>query len=224
MSMLDKCIAILAATNDGNNLSPPHLAMVQTAANHGLSERGEALFEALYRAVMAGEYDPLRQALCGVENLTQDHEGYVYWRGIRVEHFSHATYERKQQAAQHLAAACLALEAKGFPVTGRTAISEEFAEAPADTPWLGALQRYYAFFEKAGSIKVVFYPWKRDEAVALEQVNGEVRAERHVGAYEAFHAICGTGYTSLDPRGYESIAGLLGRSGLTPAAIHQAIA
>lgn len=57
-----------------------------------------------------------------IENLTKDGEGYVYWKGVHVEHYSfryeQATEERA--AAEGLARRCQHLESIGIPVGSGT--------------------------------------------------------------------------------------------------------
>ena len=85
MSLLDTCIDILKKTNDGDKLSPPHLRLVEIAANNGLSESGEIALNKLHKNVLRG-YKP--DWFHGIEHLTIDHEGYVYWKNLQVEHYS----------------------------------------------------------------------------------------------------------------------------------------
>ena len=81
---IDMAIEILRKTNDGNDLAPEHLKLVEVAANGWLSEAGEVAFHELHRDVENGYKKPW---LHGIEHLTRDHEGYVYWKGRRVEHY-----------------------------------------------------------------------------------------------------------------------------------------
>lgn len=61
----------------------------------------------------------------GIEELTKANGGFIYWRGIEVEHYSFSGDDaeaEEQEAAQDLAARCQHLEALGVPVRGQTAI------------------------------------------------------------------------------------------------------
>ena len=91
--------AILRATNDGNDLSGEDLWLVQEMCDHGLNEAGEVAFYDLAARVERGYVKPW---LHGVEHLTKDHVGYVYWRGVRVEHYSYEDAEREAAAARRL--------------------------------------------------------------------------------------------------------------------------
>jgi hypothetical protein len=114
---------ILAKTADGDNLDPDHLWLLQECINGNLNEDGETLVHEIHDQVMAGTYR--KPWLCGVENLTRDQQGYVYWRGIRVEHYSFSgkdAYKRMKTAAEELARRCHILESKGIPVSCTTAV------------------------------------------------------------------------------------------------------
>lgn len=224
MDRVDQSIEILRATRDGNDLNPGQLALVQAAVNNRLTEEGVKVFEALYQQVHTAQYQA--PWLCGVQHLTQDAAGYVYWRGVEVEHYSYQdNYEAKKAAAEKLGATCRALEAKGFPVTLRTVLAEEFLEAPADTPWLQAMQRFYAFFEKDGIVRGIF--WRNNTAdgvVLIEVRDGRVIRQHAPEAYDAFHISQDSGWRSLGARGYAAIAWTLTQLGLSPALLHEACA
>lgn len=49
MNACNKVIRILKKTNDGDDLSPQDLSLLETAANGWLSEAGKASFEELYQ-------------------------------------------------------------------------------------------------------------------------------------------------------------------------------
>lgn len=121
LSAIDKCCAILQATRDGNDLAPEHLYLVQTACNGWLSEAGEVAFDALHQQVTSGTY--IKPWFRGVEHMMRDHEGYVYWKGQQVEHYSFRDDTEGELAAlTELAARCRWLEANQIPVTSVSAI------------------------------------------------------------------------------------------------------
>lgn len=103
-SVCDKACAILQLTEDGEELSPPHLYLLQCAVNGHLTEKGEVAFEELYQQVQSGNYR--KPWLCDVENVTMDHEGYVYWKGVNVDHYSFRTWSGEREAALDLAWVC----------------------------------------------------------------------------------------------------------------------
>ena len=65
---IDKAIEILSRTNDGNDLSPTHLTLMDYAANGFLNEKGLEKLDEIYQQVIAGEYR--MPYLQGVEFMT----------------------------------------------------------------------------------------------------------------------------------------------------------
>ena len=108
MNYCDKSIEIIQRTHDGNDLAPHHLKLVELAVNGWLSEQGEVAFEELYQSVLKGYIKPWH---FGVEHVTKDHQGYIYWKGIQIEHFSFDIRENERKATERLGAACRHLEA-----------------------------------------------------------------------------------------------------------------
>jgi hypothetical protein len=200
MALLDQAIEILQKTNDGNSLTPQDLHLVQCACNGPLTELGEVAFAELHSRVASGEYAKAPHWFHGIENLTIDHEGYVYWKGRQVEHYSFDDVDREKASAQKLAAKCLKLESIDFPVTGRTVLSEVCLNAEKGTPWRDALQRYYTFFEKDGHFAGIFHRKSTEsddsEAVIMYLDKGEQRATLVSTAYDAYHSMQGNGYVS----------------------------
>lgn len=118
----DKAIAILQATSDGDKLSPLDLALVESAVNGFLTEEGTKVFDKLHGTVLAGKY---RQPwFHDIENLTIDHVGYIYWKGIVVEHYEcpWAYSEEAKESAKELERRCKTLESKGITPSNHTAI------------------------------------------------------------------------------------------------------
>lgn len=109
----DQAIEIIQATNDGEDLDPQHLKLVELAVNGFLNDTAKAAFHALFENVRSGYVKPWFH---GVQNITRDHQGYIYWKAHRIEHFSQA-YAHSDEArlyTQKLARACLVLESKGI--------------------------------------------------------------------------------------------------------------
>lgn len=117
----DMAIEILQKTDDGDDLAPEHLSLLQSAVNGWLTPEGELAFVQLYRSVQQGYVKPWFH---GIENLTNDNVGYLYWKGQRVEHYDlpWACSEEAKKSAGDLADRCRQLEAKGKPVNVNTAI------------------------------------------------------------------------------------------------------
>lgn len=112
MSLHDICIEILQMTNDGERLSPPHLRLVEMTINNGISEAGEIALYKLHENVLSG-YKP--DWFHGIEHLTIDHEGFVYWKNIQVEHYtpSWAYSEEARVSAIELVDRCRTVEKRG---------------------------------------------------------------------------------------------------------------
>jgi hypothetical protein len=129
---IEKALEILPKTHDGNDLDPDHLKLLELAVNGFLNAKGLALFEELYQSVLKGYVKPW---LHGVENLTIDNVGYVYWKGIQVEHYNlgwHRSTDAKKQA-EEVGRRCRLLEEQKKEVSYGSVIwgwKEEGCEAP----------------------------------------------------------------------------------------------
>lgn len=117
MELIDKVIAIIEKTNDGNDLTPQDLKLTELAANGFLNEKGRQKIDEIYQAAIAGQYR--RPPYLGVEFMDRAHDGYVYFKGQEVEHYSSFwAYSLDAKASLiKLQRQCLFLEAKGLPVT-----------------------------------------------------------------------------------------------------------
>lgn len=56
MTVCDMPCDILQRTNDGDDLAPEHLKLLELAVNGELNDRGKALFEKLHQEVSEGRY------------------------------------------------------------------------------------------------------------------------------------------------------------------------
>lgn len=119
-SLCGMACSILSKTRDGEDLAPEHLYLLQCAVNGELNEKGVEFFTQICNDVEAGNYS--KPWLYGVENLTQDHEGYVYWRDKHVEHYSFDNVDEGKRAAEELAERCRHLESIDVEVSNRNAI------------------------------------------------------------------------------------------------------
>jgi hypothetical protein len=54
----DRPLEILTRTNDGDDLAPHHLKLLENAVNGRLNDNGEAAFETLFTDVLAGYAKP----------------------------------------------------------------------------------------------------------------------------------------------------------------------
>jgi hypothetical protein len=111
-SVCDIAMEILRATNDGNDLDPRDLKLLELAVNGFLSEQGDVAFYELHRRAQNGYTKPW---LHGIEHLTITHDGYVHWKGAEVEHYDipWAYGEEAKAQAEELARRCRVLEARG---------------------------------------------------------------------------------------------------------------
>lgn len=121
MTNIEKAIEVLGRTHDGNDIAPSHLSLLQSAVNGDLTPEGETYFnDEVYEKVLAGTYK--KPWAYGVEHLTKDHTGYVYWKGQYVEHYSGMSYEHGREEALELARRCMILEAQGKEVNCTNAV------------------------------------------------------------------------------------------------------
>lgn len=224
-SYSDIAIEILQATRDGNELERHHLRLLELAVNGFLSEAGEIAFEQLHRSVMTGAYATEPHWLHNIEHLTIDHEGYVYWRGQTVEHYSFTDIERERAAATELARRCRRLEGIGMPVDSRTVLLRSCYDAPAGTPWKPALRYYYAFFDGATSADsaAVFYR-ASGKPFAVMCLQGTPSAQDYPYVLDAYRALEAAGFRAVGGQhAYEEIALRLSRLGWTPTELADAI-
>jgi len=115
-TVCDKACRIIHDTNDGEDLSPGHLYLVQEAVNDRLNAEGKQAFEDLFQSVLSGYKAPWFH---GIEHLTTDHQGYVRWKGKVVEHYDSPwrwSAKAKKQALE-LADRCRHLESIGVELT-----------------------------------------------------------------------------------------------------------
>ena len=120
-TVIEQAIEVLERTNDGEDLAPCHLYLVQLAANDQLSDKGREAWAELVQQVAEGYRAPWFH---GIEHLTIDHRGFVRWRGRQVEHYSSpwAYSEAGKASAIELAERCRILEARGEVPTTLTAV------------------------------------------------------------------------------------------------------
>ena len=120
-STCDKACEILKKTDDGDDLSPEHLYLLQEAVNEHLTDYGKQEFEKLYLSTLTGYQKPWFH---GIGHMTLDHEGYVLWKGKAVEHYDSPWRwsEEAKKSAEELARRCRSLESRGEIPTNHNAI------------------------------------------------------------------------------------------------------
>ncbi|MBU4223108.1 MAG: hypothetical protein KKD46_07700 [Euryarchaeota archaeon] len=118
----DKAIEILQATSDGDKLASIDLSLVEGAINGFLTTEGIKAFNKLHKTVAAGEYK--QPWFHGIENMTIDNVGFIYWKGAIVEHYEQPWAYSKvaKESAQELKRRCEILESKGIPLNITTVI------------------------------------------------------------------------------------------------------
>jgi len=130
----NKACEILKKTGDGDLLDPSDLKMVELAVNGYLSAEGREVFDKLYlRVVVDGTY--VKPYLHGIKHITRDHEGYIYYKGVNIEHYdSDYVYSvAAKNELLELKRRCEFLERKGIEVSGSSVIwgwhkhSEEYS-------------------------------------------------------------------------------------------------
>ena len=131
-NLIEQSIDILRDSRDGEDLDPAHLSLVEAAVNNNLTERGVQAFRQLHADVIAGKYT--KPWLCGVEHVTRDLQGYVYWKGNHIEHFTFSAMDAAHLKAitQRLGEKCRHIEALGLPVCGSTYLNSWLDEMPID--------------------------------------------------------------------------------------------
>ncbi len=232
---IDQAIAILGKTRDGSDLAPHHMTLIEAVVSAGrfdLTEQQEVALSELHAAVSEGRYSGNAIWLHGIEHLTKNDRGYVFWKGIEVEHYSFTDPVAEKSAALALAQRCLTIESKGFPVNCRSVLDQKFLDAPEDTPWLPLLLRLYSICLENGKARWLILSKSDGHAVAITKTAGTLET-RHYGpetdgsaSYTAFHALEleGSAPGSIFTSTYESLIAAVQAGGFTPADIEQALA
>ena len=104
ISPTDMVIEILQRTDDGNDLAPFHLRLMEIVANKEVSETGLEELEKVYQSVCEGRYE--KPFLYGIPHITRDHDGYILYKGKIVEHYSNMSPEEERRRLEKLAADC----------------------------------------------------------------------------------------------------------------------
>jgi hypothetical protein len=163
-SLIEQSIEILDRSRDGNDLEPFHLSLVQAAVNNHLTAREVEAFHQLYDSVTSGQY--AKPWLAGVEHVTRDHQGYIYWKGSRIEHFTFSVMEEDQlkHTTQRLAERCRHIEALGLPVCGHSYFNDWLQEMPLDFP-----QAYKELLHFTGT------PYEHEDGRAIFPMQGRTQ-------------------------------------------------
>lgn len=107
----EDAITILHFTQDGDLLHPRDLKLVECVVNGMvLSAEGAKYWSNLVESARDGRYTS--DWFCGIEGLTRNHVGYVFWKGHEVEHYDLIPGREEETRAQAriLAAICRTLD------------------------------------------------------------------------------------------------------------------
>jgi hypothetical protein len=117
----ETAIDILTRTSDGDDLAPTRSEVARKRRQRTPHRKGKIAFADLNKRVVNGY---VRLWFRGVEHVTIDHEGYIYWRGNHVEHYCIRlmTAERQQSETEGLARRCLIVEGRGLAVSSTNLI------------------------------------------------------------------------------------------------------
>lgn len=114
---------ILQLSNDGEDLSPTHLKLIENSVNFGLNEQGKIVLDGVLKALKDGTYKA--PWLLGVKGMTQDHEGYIYYHGAHVEHYTNRYFKNEaeiKEKLEELKKRCETLKKNGLQVSCGNAI------------------------------------------------------------------------------------------------------
>ncbi len=124
--LVDMVLSILRGTDDGDNLAPDDLCLVDNAVNNNLTPEGIRALQQLHEnATKAQGYTA--PYLFDIEQLTIDQDRFIRWKGVAVEHFDHGFWkqphwrERMKADAEAVTAFCRELESSGIQPTLETA-------------------------------------------------------------------------------------------------------
>ena len=227
MHNIEKAIVVLEKSCDGDALSPGHLHLTQMACNGQLTEAGQIAFEKIFGEVDTGTY--VKPWLHGIENLVKNQSGYVTWKGVTIEHYSFRDANEEWAAAQSLGASCRSLEARGFPVTGKTiSLFSPFASAPSGSPWVETMLHCYSMFAVDGRAKWLILDLPNGYGMAMSVMSGEIvtcYAFEPVGVVTLFRQLAYEGMENCSKRleKYLTFVECMREAGITPEAVHRAL-
>lgn len=82
----EMCVEVLQMTNDGDDLAPKHLFLVELVGNGQANDPGKAELEKVWQELKKGQYNKWYFDIFG---LTLKADGFVLWFGQEVEHYSY---------------------------------------------------------------------------------------------------------------------------------------
>lgn len=218
---------ILALTEQGALLTPWDFSFVKNLS--GLDGAFDVLpgLKQLKQEITNGSYSTSFEWFHGLKYLAKNGQGYVFWKGVSIEHFSYGENSAgERDAAIRLEARCRKLESLGFPVTSRTVLSPVCLSAPANTPWKLAMQRYYSFFKKNDSWIAIFYKrGGRDlETLVVRKAEESVKADTYETGFAAYHALLDEGAEPQESiENYDVFARCMEALGISPESLDSAM-
>jgi len=195
-SISERAISILQATRDGDILAPQDLKLLENAVNGHLSDAGMERFNDLHDSVMIGAYQ--NRGFHGQADLSCDHEGFVYWKGIQVEHFTRPYDPAHTAYCEELVGRCLHLQTICVPVNSGTTVWywDWFDGMTIHNPWKRLLSHCPAFYSRGDDEILVL-----TQNVVYRVVKGvPERMERFLNRQESYpdpydyHALIAQGY------------------------------
>ncbi len=170
----EKAITIISLTHDGNDLSPSHLHLTECAVNGMLNDHGWQAFDSLYDTVLNGQYS--QPWLQGIEHITVDHEGYIYYKGHCVEHYDYPYDPSNKDDLEGLAERCRHLEQLGIKLNTMNAVWywDRWAELTPSHSWLSFFKHkpyFYLHRHEPRRLLIVL----REEPVFEFEQNGAVK-------------------------------------------------
>jgi len=215
-----KIKTLISETETGTALLEPHRRLLTKALTEPLSRDSEEVIAWLHEKITRGTYR--KEFFCGVEHLTQDAKGYLFWKDSFIGRLPGTGTKDDAENARKIAERCRQLEAKRFPITQRAWRTKAILEAPAGTCWKSALYAYALVLRKAE--RVVFGFWTKDgKRVVLAEKNADgnlsictlntpVEISIKIFAEEQ-------GFSVEYVDGYDTFEALIHQSGITPTEV-----
>jgi hypothetical protein len=209
---------VLRITRNGGALTGADFQFVSDLTEGRALPDSQARLAAIHGALVKRTYQSSRW-FHGEVGLFKDSQGYVYWRGRQVEHFSFGEdKDREREAALRLSQTCQALEAAGIEVRGGTVTQRDLllglhrSANPAGALWADALSRrqlYATMKHPNGSTALLLWRKNRDNE---RLVYALVSRRQDPGSCQRFDVVPGEvmpghsiqSYYDLQREGFES--------------------
>jgi hypothetical protein len=167
---------ILQNTNDGDDLGNGHLSLVEGAVNGSLTEKGLKAFQELFNNVKGGTYQ--QPFFHGIPNMIQDQEGFILWKGKKIEHYSFDDWKEEDHSARELAEVIKSLESLNIPVTSDN-ISDHFKWFEENNPQWKRSSFLVVMYNKEG--RSMGYEWV--DAIDHEDAKKQFERRNKAGTF-----------------------------------------